>query len=197
MKIKIICIVVVILIAIPMVSTAVEVESIVSGSFVYEGQEYIVSEKFNAENNSIEEQDIDGDGKKETISGFQGLSNDDVRIPVAFLVISKDETVQTISGNSYFTKFELIDIDNDGYSEIVFWSAGGAHYTQVDIYKYSKGQIKSIFSRGSACGIDLKKDDGVYMIRVGQPIWDDPEWNYSKEPLWETWKWTEDRFSRV
>ncbi|MFA5088434.1 MAG: hypothetical protein WC552_05305 [Candidatus Omnitrophota bacterium] len=144
--------------------------------------------------------DFNGDGQMETLVGFQGYTDDEGSVPASFVMMgteqdNKIKPMFILRGSDYFDKVELKDIDADGVPEIAFWSGGGAHYTDLDIYKYTDGGIKKIFSNGSACPVEFDDTTGFVRIKIGRERWDKPDWSYaSGENLLEVWEWNGKEF---
>jgi hypothetical protein len=79
--------------------------------------------------------------------------------------------------------------------EIIFWQNGGMHYTNLDIYKYTKGEIKQVFSNGSACPVEADFKAEKPIIKIGRANWEQEGWNYaSGEPLWQVYVWNGKEF---
>ncbi len=162
--------------------------------FVFEGRSFIVSNDFNTGNSITLTGDFAGDGKTGTLMGFQAVSDDEEKQAVDFIALIVENKIKPgiiISGADYFNKIELKDIDKDGLPEILFWSQGGAHCTNLDIYKYSKGKMKQLFSNLSPCGIDFI-DINPPTIKIARERWDKSGWSYGTangDYLWEVWQW--------
>lgn len=134
--------------------------------------------------------DFDRDGKKELLIGFQGISKDSTKTSLSFLIAYGEghKILQIFNGNDRFVDVELVDIDSDSIKEIIFHSAGGAHYSSIDIYKYHKGSFKLIFSNGSSCGFETQEDP--FVIKIYREEFDNPKWCYAMETnRYEIWKW--------
>lgn len=163
--------------------------------FVFEKQQFTISNTLSPYNNVTIRADFDGDRTIETLVGFQAFTYDyDFKVPVAFIAIGKEVRGRFAHklrmGNEYFKQIELYDVDNDGNPEILFWSEGGAHFVTLDIYKYEKGSLRQIFGNASACTIEFLKDPKKPAVRIGRERWDDPEWSYtSGDFLYELWEW--------
>ena len=167
--------------------------------FKHDGWEYFIDNDYRAKNNVVTKQDLNGDMSPEILLGFQAYSGPEVKVPSSFLVLGKEKNGEFIiqymvQGNDRFEKVELIDIDKDGFNEIVFWSGGGMHYTTLRIYKYADTNLECLFDNGSACGIDFEMTGGVPAIKVGRANWDKEGWCYADEPLWEVWMWNGEEF---
>jgi hypothetical protein len=160
--------------------------------FRYDGKKYAVDKE--GKNLAIQ-YGIDGKGGIDTIIGFQGRTHDSDAVPQAFLSIGKiikDKYKQRflIAGNDYFDKIELKDLNRDGKKEILFWTGGGAHHTNLDIYQYSQGRMKRIFSDGSACLMSIDESAAVFKVRIGREKFDDPKWSYAQgTDRFEVWEW--------
>jgi hypothetical protein len=168
--------------------------SIIPHVFIFEGHRYRVDTEFAAGRAVTIQQDFDGDGKAETLLGFQARTDDEVGVPGSFIMLghkTQNKFIPEIirKGHDYFHKVELKDTDSDGRSEILFWSGRGAHYTDLDIYKYVKGEIKQFFSKGSACGVQIIEGKS-FRIKVFHEKFDVPNWNYTQRTdRWEIWEW--------
>lgn len=187
--------------ALLLVGTAIAAESeIIRGvsvmpkKFMFDNKEYVIDYDFNLARHITIKYDFDGDKNIETLVGFQGQTNDDDKSLVSFIVLGNESNgkfkgvIHKIIGNDRFDNIELEDIDKDGLSEIIFWSAGGAHYTSIDIYKYTKGEMKLMFSNGSACGVETQKNP--FTIKIYREDFNNPKWCYAMETnKYEIWQW--------
>lgn len=170
--------------------------SAMAKTFRFEDRDYVVS--VSQEPITIK-YDFDGDGNIETLVGFQGETDPKLKAPLSFIALIKDENGKPnldfiTAGNDYFSKVELKDVDKDGLLEILFWSAGGAHYTNLDIYKYTHGKMNKLFSNGSACKVSVE-DKTPFAIKIGREKWNNPNWSYAAgTDLWEIWEWNSKEF---
>ena len=145
--------------------------------------------------------DFDGDGRIETLIGFQGRTDDDVGVPASFIAIGREKngkfnTEIILDGNDRFSAIDLSDIDKDGLYEIVFWSGGGAHHTDLDIYKYSKGKMNRLFRNGSACEVLVENNPYYYRIKIGVDKLDDPKWCYAEgTDTFQVYDWDGNKFA--
>ena len=166
--------------------------------FRYDGRKYTVDKE---EKNLAIQYGVDGKGGIDTIIGFQGRTHDSDAVPQSFLSIGKIikgkyKQMFLIAGNDYFDKIELKNLPNDGKRAILFWTGGGAHHTDLDIYQYSQGRIKHLFSDGSACEMNIEESAGVFKVRIGREKFDDPKWSYAQgTDRFEVWEWNGKGFS--
>ena len=67
-------------------------------------------------------------------------------------------------------RIDFLDLDNDGDSEIVFYSRSGMHYKEIGIYDYKpqKGLIE-IFKNGTCGRLDFNIEGGIPTIRICRP----------------------------
>jgi len=152
--------------------------------------------------------DMNGDGSKEEILGFQMRSVDDGSFPRAFVYVFTEDGEQTIPLNEYLGSsvslgevgwtertIDVIDLNEDGKQEVVIWSSGGMHYHNVMIIGMVEGRILPLFMNGSACPIEYNVDKNVNKIKIGRADWDNPEYAYSSpDCLWEVWEWKGQEF---
>jgi hypothetical protein len=168
--------------------------------FVFEKQQFTLSDTLSPYNNVTIRADFDGDHTQETLIGFQAYTYDyDFKVPVAFIAFGKETrgkfTPRLRMGNEYFKQIELYDVDRDGLPEILFWSEGGAHFVTLDIYKYQKGELVKIFGNASACGIEFIRSKAPAAIKIGREQWNKPGWSYtSGDFLYELWEWHGNEF---
>ncbi len=136
-----------------------------------------------------------------TAVGLQARSNDKDEIPLSFLILghktsgNKFMPLQYVSGNDYFYKIELFDLDGDGTGEVFFWHGGGAHHMDLSIYKIKNNRLKLLFNGGSAEGLEV--EDGVdwLLIKIYRDKFDVPGWSEaSPTDRFEVWVWKEHKF---
>jgi len=89
----------------------------------------------------------------------------------------------------HLTNIEFISLNNDSYKQVVAWSQGGAHYTNLSIYGYKDKRIYKLFENGSACGIETDFKSESPTIKIGKEQRDKEGWSYVDEPDWEIWNW--------
>ncbi len=137
------------------------------------------------------------------VVGFQARTADSVSVPTSFIALGKKngekfKYLQYLSGNDYYSKLELHDLASDGISEIFFWSTGGAHHQDLDVYKIHNKKLEKIFTAGSACGLDELKDGRgrLSAIKIYFGKLDVPGWSYADCPSdrYTVWKWEKDKF---
>lgn len=187
---------------------------LLTSSFAYAGgnpKSYLIPQEFEFEGETycyesdwtnspdIKYGDFDGDGEKEIVVGFQARTKDDVHVPLSFYLIyevidGKENLIKTITGNDYFVEVKLIDLEKDNQPEIAIFSGGGAHHTDLSIYKYTKGDYKCIFDNGSACPVELIDNTSPPQIRIGRANWEKKDWCYADESLWEIHIWDGKKF---
>ena len=152
--------------------------------------------------------DMNGDGSKEEILGFQMYSVDDGSFPRAFVYVFTEDGEQTIPLNEYLGSsvslgeegwtdkiIDVIDLNDDGKEEVVIWSSGGMHYHNVMIIGMSEDRIIPLFMNGTACPIEYDIDNNSGKIKIGRADWDNPEYAYSSpDCLWEVWEWNGQEF---
>jgi len=163
--------------------------------FKYNGVVYKYDRGFK-EFESFVKEDIDGDGKKETIISFQARERGEgIDIPVAFVFIFDEENVIKIPLGDYPGKIESYDLDKDGDKELILYSHGGMHYTNIDVYDYRNHKPILIFENGSACPVEFLVKDNIPMIKVGRAKWKEKNWSYaSGDYLWQVYVWNGKEF---
>ena len=194
----------------PLTSEAdVSISDLIPAKIEYGGRIYLYDSHWTDEENIVRG-NLDNDPDEEVVVSFGTRTKDEeeVGIPVHFwqiydLANAEYKPVKTTSANDYPGKIVLEDLNNDGRQEIVVFSHGGAHYTNVYIYQWQKEEYKEIWSNGSACGIVLGFDSSPSTIRVGYPNFGakviteegkEIEWSYASEPLWQIYQWDGKRF---
>jgi hypothetical protein len=145
--------------------------------------------------------DLDGDGKIETVIGFQGVTSDSIA-GLSFVALGREVNGKFtpevfVSGNDRFDNIEFKDVDGDKVNEIVFWSSGGMHFVSLDIYKMTNTGLKVLLRKGSAAGVDIEGDSFPYKIKVGKEKWEEPDWSYTKgTDRFEVYEWDGKEFKR-
>ena len=143
--------------------------------------------------------DLDNDGKKETIVVqrlFETISEDSppLQINNNITIFKPDGT----KANSFFMpdrmgEIEFISLNKDGLKQIVAWSSGGAHYTNIAIYGYLDGELFLLFQDGSACLIEVDFEAEKPTIEVGRANWEKEGWSYASgghgDSLWQVYIW--------
>jgi len=151
-----------------------------------------------AESNSYKV-DLDNDGKVELIKidrEYETFENSPVIISGLVTVINSDGSkVGQFKMPNHIGNVEFISLNKDNSKQIVAWSSGGAHYTNIAIYGYRDGKLYKIFKNGSACPViaDFKNDKPL--IKVGRANWAQEGWCYATgEPLWQVYVWNGKEF---
>jgi hypothetical protein len=149
--------------------------------------------------------DLDYDGQNEAVISFaagtkpDGWKEGDVIFYMPFYQIYKKTgkeyaLVKTIVGHQYLGGISVQDFSKDGRKQLVIWSSGGEHYTDIYIYEWREGEYKKIFENGSACEVRLESNKKIPEIWIGREDWNNKKWSYSDEPLWEVYVWNGKEF---
>jgi len=146
--------------------------------------------------------DLDGDGKEEIIAVYQQFE-----IPENILPFEKEGTIAVYNSDGEqigrfsmpdrFDKIEFVSLNKDGVKQIVAWSSGGMHYTNLAIYGYKDNKLYKIFENGSGCAILTDFNSAPPKIKVGIPKFEEKGWSYADEPDWEIWAWGGKEFKRM
>jgi hypothetical protein len=170
-------------------------DNLIPSEFKYNGVVYKYDRGFK-EFESFAKEDIDGDGEKETIISFQAREGDaNIGVPVAFVFIFDEENIVKIPLGDYPGKIESYDLDKDGDKELILYSHGGAHYTNIDVYDYRNGKPIPIFENGSACPVEFLVEDDIPMIKIGRANWEKEGWSYANgDYLWQVYVWNGEKF---
>ena len=140
------------------------------------------------------------------VVGFQARTADTEGYPASFVLLGtkiaegKFRPLQYMSGNDYFNKIEMYDLDANGVGKIFLWSSGGAHYQDLGVYEIYDKKLIQIFDAGagSACGIDELKDSRGHFsaIKIYREKLDVPGWSEADCPSdrYEFWTWQKWRF---
>ena len=151
-----------------------------------------------AEGNSYKV-DLDNDGREELIvvdKQFETTEDPPIVISGLVTVFKADGSeVGSFIIRNYMGDVETISLNRDGSRQIVAWSFGGAHYTNIAIYGYNDGRLYKIFENGSAgpVKVDFEADEPI--IKVGRANWEQKSWCYATgEPLWQVYVWSGEEF---
>ena len=135
------------------------------------------------------------------VVGFQGRSDDETAVPRSFLVLGRQTDkhvfvpLQYLNGNDHYIKIEMYDLNGTGEEEIFFWSFGGTHYTDLEVYKIENNQLKEIFEAGSSCNVEILKTADSFAIKKEREKFDDPKWSYpDPSDRYEVWVWHNGEF---
>lgn len=162
--------------------------------FEYDGRIYRHESAFD-EFGSIVNSDIDGDGNNETLISFRADPGE-VYIPMAFVFVYDGDKVLKIPLLDYPGKIETADIDRDGSQELILYSHGGAHYTELQIFKYKDGELIKLFENGSACPVNFKMIGHMPTVKVGRAKWEKEGWCYASDDYhWQIYVWDGEQFA--
>ncbi len=135
------------------------------------------------------------------VVAFQARTNDETGVPAAFILLGKQtegkefRPIQYVSGNEYFNKLEMYDLDGDGIGEVFFWHQGGMHHMDLDVYKIEDSRLKRIFRGGSAEGIETLERPHAFSIKIYRDKFDVPGWSEATPTdRYEIWVWQKDKF---
>lgn len=157
-----------------------------------------------AEDNASYKVDLDNDSKKEIIVVqrlFETISEDSLPLQInSNITIFKPDggKVDSFSMPDRMGEVEFVSLNNDGFKQIVAWSDGGMHYTNIAIYGYKDGKMYRVFENGSACGVETDFKTKKPTIRIGRANWgakvktedgEEINWSYASEPLWQVYVW--------
>lgn len=145
--------------------------------------------------------DLDNDGREELIITEDRFATD-LEGVITVSALDKSQS-SSFSMPDHFNRLEFISLNKDGFKQIVAWSSGGAHYTNIAIYGYKDGSLYEIFKNGSACGILTYFYASPSTIGIGSPNWgakvlteegEEINWSYASEPLWKVYVWDGRKF---
>jgi len=176
----------------------------------FEGVTYFY-DSHSKENESVKKGDFDGDGIDEIIVSFEAQEKDEFYGRPFYLIYDiiggKEKLVKTIIGNEHLGKVQIIDLKNDNQKEIVIFSHGGAHYTNIYVYKYEDGAYECIFENGSACLVKVDFGAEKPIIKMGRANWGakvktedgkEIDWSYADgghgDCLWAVYVWNGKEF---
>ena len=183
----------------------VQAAPIIPDEFKYEDERYYYDSYWKNDERTLKA-DLDYDGKDEIVVSFAaGIKVKSLEeggknlLDRPFYQIYKEagkeyKLVKTIIGNQYLGEISVEDLSKDGRKQLVIWSHGGAHHTDLYIYEWRDGRYKRIFEDGSACEVRLEFDKKIPEIWIGREQWDKEGWSYSDEPFWEVYKWNGKKF---
>lgn len=149
------------------------------------------------------QKDLNGDGQAETI--IVEDIYDESNSPELFLREAIETSVRVMKADGSVSaevrvpnerpRVSFIDLRHDRSRQIVIWTMGGAHYTNLAIFDYRDGVLDPLFINGSACEVVGDFEVTPPTIRVGRANWSDPNWNYaSGVPLWNVYAWNSRTF---
>ncbi|MFA7000754.1 MAG: hypothetical protein WC352_01225 [Candidatus Omnitrophota bacterium] len=141
--------------------------------------------------------DLDGDGNKEHISGFQIYNHDDIPTGILRVSSADKKVIAEVELGDHYTGLDFVSLNKDKTKQIFALSMSGAHQSNLAIYSLKNGQLVELFAKGSAAGVEYKEAVGNNPpeIRVGRANWDDPEWSYATgKRLWEVYVWDGEKF---
>lgn len=147
--------------------------------------------------------DLDNNGKKELVVAqqhYETISKDIPSIAMGEIITvstSGSKEIASFSMPDHMGELEFMSLNNDGFEQIVAWSYGGAHYTNIAIYGYKDSVLYKIFENGSACGVETDFEAEKPLIKIGRANWDKKGWCYADEPLWAVYKWNGRKFTYV
>ena len=87
--------------------------------------------------------DLDNDGQEEIITAEDKFDTD-LKGIVAVSSLDKSKA-DSFSMPDHLGEIEFIGLNKDGFKQIVAWSYGGAHYTNLSIYGYMDKRLYKIF----------------------------------------------------
>ncbi len=133
--------------------------------------------------------DLDGDGKFETIAVTQQFDGT-LTMEAMIRLLHEGHEVDQVAVPDHFTGLELVDLNYDRHRQIVVWSEGGAHCTNLRVMRYQGTQLITLFEASSAAGIEMRKSAHGLQIWIGREHWQDPNWSYATgKPLMEVYGW--------
>jgi len=166
-----------------------------SGSLITAGVSVAESQRF--------QKDLTGDGKPETIVAQEIFDESDPpgigyrqAIETRISVLKPDGSVLAEgSARNGKPKIEFINLRKDRRRQIVVWTLGGMHYTDIAVFEYGDGKLKEIFADGSACPVNANFKGKRPTISVGREDMKDPSWSYADGPyLWNVYVWNGSEF---
>jgi len=154
-------------------------------------------------------EDLDNDGNLESITVHQNYDTSDNMPPIAIegIVTVYDQDLKkavSFSMPDHMGEVEFVSLNKDGFKQIVAWSHGGMHYTNIAIYDYKDGALYKIFENGSACEVKTDFKANKPTIKVGRANWgakektedgEEIDWSYASVPLWQVYRWDGKQFA--
>jgi hypothetical protein len=145
--------------------------------------------------------DLDADGKVEIIvcsQNFLGEERLDISAvdgEVSILRTDFEELGKFRVANR-MAQLEFVHLYEDASTQLVVWSFGGAHYTNIYVYGFKNGELYKIFENGSACPVDADFESDKPWIKVGRANWEKEGWCYAgrDESLWQIYLWNGKEF---
>jgi|GEM_PF-959311 len=137
--------------------------------------------------------DLNNDGKNEIITLTDNFDTQAEGLVTVFTPANKE--IGSISMPDHLGKVEFISLNHDGIKQIIAYSYGGAHYTNIAIYGYNGKKLYKIFEDGSACDIETDFKADKPLIKLGRANWNKKGWCYADEPLWQIYTWNGKKFA--
>jgi len=153
--------------------------------------------------------DMDGDKKDEAIMAMQMYTVDANESPRSFasaLKVGEDGKAKALLMQIPLNEFlgisvddnnektiEVMDLNDDGKTEVAIWSSGGMHYHSLIIVGMSGGKVVELFNNGSRCPVEYDPSEDKKVISVGREDW--PKHSYADGTyLEEIWTWNGKEF---
>ncbi|MEW5758795.1 MAG: hypothetical protein AB1755_04950 [Candidatus Omnitrophota bacterium] len=133
--------------------------------------------------------DLDNDGTKEIIQ-------------VEDVIVTQGSTIVTIMTNTKdrkeldrinikdFSEIEFIDLDRNGFKQIVIYTKDKENYYNLYIYSLKNKKLNEIFTISSPVGLDVNFKSCIPRIKAGIPKSEDGD----NGPTYEVWVWSGYKF---
>jgi hypothetical protein len=138
--------------------------------------------------------DLDRDGRAESISVADNQKSSFKEMIVKIETPGKNEVV-TFSVGEYLDKIEFVDLNKDGFKQVVVWSLSGAHYTNFVVYGFKAGKLYKIFENGSPCSVVADFNTEKPTIKVCRENFDQKDWSHATGgSVWQIYVWNGKEF---
>lgn len=143
------------------------------------------------------QQDLDRDGRLETIVAQEiyDESTPDTTyreaLETKLSILRPDGTsVAEATVRNGRPIIETANLTANGRRQLVVWTQGGAHYTNLTVFDYQNGKLRELFANGSACEVKVDFKSSIPAISIGRVNRADTDWNYAaSKPLWNVYNW--------
>jgi hypothetical protein len=138
--------------------------------------------------------DLNGDGLKETVEVEDKLDScGEYEVSIYRQQKRKEkETIDKFSIPGKLRKFELVELNADGQTQISVTFDGKDDNSSIVVYQLLSGKLSKMFEASSPYGILTDYTFGFARIKIGKPPRGGEE-SPNRMPDWESWIWLKDK----